>query len=107
MFASNFIAKDSHITYNRGEDKLTKWAQNKTIATGHTMENQFCSICGTLMNRVSSGFPGMSILRVGTIDDFNLMETLIKPRIEQFTKDRVAWFGGGEGVEQHQGNYFK
>jgi hypothetical protein len=58
------------------------------------------------MYRVSSGYPGKSITRIGTIDDFNLQETLLKPRVEQFTKNRVNWFGGGIGVEQHEGAYF-
>lgn len=106
MFASNFIVKDQAIEWIRGTDKLTKWKQSTTIATGDSMENQFCAVCGTLMNRVSSGFPGMSVLRIGTVDDFNLHETKLKPRIEQFTKDRVSWFKGGEGVEQKEGNYF-
>ena len=106
MFASNFIVKDSALKHIRGQDKLTKFSQNKTIETGNTMSNYFCSVCGTLMYRVSSGFPGNSILRIGTVDDFNLHETKLKPRIEQFGKDRVSWFKGGEGVEQDQGNYF-
>lgn len=70
------------------------------------MENQFCSVCGTLMNRASSGFPGMSVLRIGTVDDFNLHETKLKPRIEQFGKDRVSWCSAGKGVEQKEGNFF-
>ena len=64
------------------------------------MTNYFCSTCGTLMYRVGSGFPGMSILRIGTVDDFHLHETKLKPRVEQFTKDRVSWLHGAEGVEQ-------
>lgn len=40
------------------------------------------------------------------MDDFSLHETKLKPRIEQYTKDRVAWFHGGEGVEQVEGSYF-
>ena len=100
MFASNFIVKDTALKHNRGKDKLTKFTQSKTIATGNGMSNCFCSACGTLMYRVSEGFPGMSILRIGTVDDFNLHETKLKPRIEQFGKDRVSWFKGGEGVEQ-------
>jgi len=106
MFASNFIIKESATTHVRGKDKLTKFAQNKTIATGNTMENHFCSVCGTLMYRISSGFPGKLIPRIGTIDDFTLQETKLKPRIEQFTKDRVNWLGGGKGVEQVEGSYF-
>ena len=106
MFASNFIANDSAVKWIRGQDKLTKFGQNNTIATGNTMTNYFCSVCGTLMNRVSSGFPGKSVLRIGTIDDFNLQETLLKPRVEQFTKDRVNWLGGAKGVQQEEGNFF-
>ncbi|KAK4569363.1 hypothetical protein LTR86_003126 [Recurvomyces mirabilis] len=106
MFASNFIVKNSSLKHLSGEDKLTKFAQSQTIATGSTMENSFCSVCGTLMYRRSSGFPTNSVLRIGTVDDFNLHETKLKPRIEQFTKDRVGWFHGGEGVKQVEGNYY-
>lgn len=106
MFASNFIVNDSALKHLRGEDKLSRYAQNRTIATDNTMENSFCSICGTLMYRRSSGFPGKSVLRIGTVDDHKLHETKLKPRIEQFTKDRVAWFHGGQGVKQEKGNFF-
>lgn len=106
MFASNFIVKDSALTHLSGESALTQFSQSKTIATGNTMTNHFCSKCGSLMYRRSSGFPGMSITRIGTVDDFKLHETKLKPRIEQFTKDRVSWFHGGEGVEQVEGNFY-
>lgn len=107
MFASNFIVNDSAVTYVRGKDKLTKFAQDKTIASGNTMENFFCSKCGTLMWRASSGYPGKSIMRIGTIDDFKLHETKLKPRVEQYAKDRVSWLPtGGQGVEQHDAAYF-
>ncbi|QIX01457.1 hypothetical protein AMS68_006974 [Peltaster fructicola] len=107
MFASNFIVDDKYLKHLRGEDKLTRWAQSKTIASGNTMENSFCSVCGTLMYRRSTGYPGMSIMRIGTIDDFNLHESKLKPRVEQLCQDRVSWFKGGEGVEQHDGHYYK
>ena len=55
------------------------------------------------MYRVSSGWKGKSVLRVGTIDDFHLHESKIKPRVEQYVKDRVAWLGGAEGVKQVEG----
>ena len=50
--------------------------------------------------------PGNSILPIGTVDDYQLHETKLKPRIEQFTKDRVSWCHGAEGVQQEQGNYY-
>lgn len=106
MFASNFIVTDSSLKHLHGQEKLNEFAQSKTIATGNSMANYFCSTCGTLMYRISSGFPDKRTLRIGTVDDFNLHETKLKPRIEQFVKDRVSWFTGGQGVQQEQGNYY-
>ena len=70
------------------------------------MTNYFCDTCGTLMYRVSTGFPGHSALRLGTVDDFALHETKLKPGVEQYVKDRVAWLGGAEGVRQVQGSAY-
>ncbi|KAK9333507.1 Mss4-like protein [Lipomyces starkeyi] len=103
MFASNFTVDDAYLTHERGRDNLSTYSQSKTIGTGNTMTNYFCSTCGSLMYRVGTGFPAKSILRIGTVDDFNLHETKLKPRIEQFVKDRVAWLHGADGVEQVQG----
>lgn len=58
------------------------------------------------MYRVGEAFPGHSILRIGTVDDFNLHETKLKPRIEQFTKDRVGWLHHAEGVGQVVGTAY-
>ncbi|KAF2102464.1 hypothetical protein NA57DRAFT_32030 [Rhizodiscina lignyota] len=99
MFASNFTVNDRSLKHLRGEDKLTRWAQSKTIASGSVMENSFCSVCGTLLYRRGSRFPGKSILRIGTVDDFNLHETKLRPRVEQFINSRVSWFKGVQGVE--------
>jgi hypothetical protein len=102
-FASNFIIKESDTIHTRGQDKLTKWNQNKTIKSGNYMENNFCSICGSLMYRISSGYPGLLIPRIGTVDDYNLQSTKFKPRLEQFTENRLHWLHGGEGVKQFKG----
>lgn len=100
MFASNFTVDDRYLKHLRGQDKLSTFTQKESIATGSAMTNHFCSNCGTLMYRVSSRFPGFSILRIGTVDDFHLHETKLKPRVEQFTKERVAWLHPAEGVTQ-------
>lgn len=83
MFASNFIVADSHLKHVRGRDNLKSWGQAQTIASGGNMTNYFCSTCGTLMYRVGARFPETSILRIGTIDDFSLHETLLKPQVEK------------------------
>ena len=99
MFCSNFTVNDSALIHVRGEDKLSRWAQSKTVATGSTMEDSFCSTCGNLMYRRSSRFPGMSILRIGTVDDFNLHATKLKPQLEQFIDTRPEWLPGVQGDE--------
>ncbi|KAI9658127.1 MAG: hypothetical protein M1831_003972 [Alyxoria varia] len=106
MFASNFIVSDTHLAHLRGRDNLKTFAQSRSIASGNTMTNYFCSTCGTLMYRVGSGFPGKSILRIGTVDDFHLHETKLRPRVEQFTKDRVGWLRAAEDVKQVEGSAY-
>lgn len=106
MFASNFIVDDTYMKHLRGRDNLKTFSQARTIASGNTMTNYFCSTCGTLMYRVSSGLPGRSIPRIGTVDDFHLHETKLRPRVEQFTKDRVNWLCGLEGVRQVEGSAY-
>ncbi|MDI1490379.1 MAG: hypothetical protein OHK93_001581 [Ramalina farinacea] len=101
MFASNFVIKDDTLEWVRGKDQITKYNMQKTIATGNNMESNFCKICGSLMFRISSGAKGMTILRIGQVDDLHLHETKLKPRLEQFAKDRVAWQQPIEGMEQH------
>ncbi|KPM46400.1 hypothetical protein AK830_g101 [Neonectria ditissima] len=107
MFASNFIIADKYLKHLRGQDNLKQFGQSKTIGSGYTMTNYFCSTCGTLMYRVGAAFPGTSILRIGTVDDFNLHETKLKPRVEQFIENRVSWFSGVDGVKQVEGIAYK
>ncbi|KAL3431903.1 Mss4-like protein [Aspergillus tetrazonus] len=100
MFATNFSISDKYLTHERGQNHLTSYSQSKTIATRETMTNYFCSTCGSLMYRRSARFPGLSILRTGTVDDFSLHEGRLKPRVEQFVKDRVCWVHAVDGVTQ-------
>lgn len=103
MFGANFTIADTHLKHIRGRDALKTFAQSSTIYSGKTMTNHFCSTCGTLMYRVGDLFPGVSILRLGTVDDFSLFAGKLKPRTELFTKDRVSWFPGVEGAKQFEG----
>jgi hypothetical protein len=100
MFATNFIIDATDLTHIRGQDALSRFAQSATIASGNEMANYFCRRCGTLMYRVSSAYPDKRVLRLGTVDDYTLHETVLKPRVELFSGDRVAWLDGVRGVEQ-------
>lgn len=108
MFASNFTIDDKYLKHLRGEDNLKVYTQTKTIASGNDMNSHFCSTCGSLMYRRSTGYPGYSILRIGTVDDFTLHETKLRPQIEQFLSTRVGWFSGvaGEDVKRSDGAGF-
>lgn len=108
MFASNFTVSDTYLKHLRGRENLTSFSQSRTIGpdNGHTMTNYFCKTCGTLMYRVGSAWPDHSILRIGTVDDFNLHETKLKPQVEQYTRNRVSWLPGLEGVRQVDGTAF-
>ncbi|KAF9256130.1 hypothetical protein L218DRAFT_882505 [Marasmius fiardii PR-910] len=106
MFCSNFIVADEKLRHTRDEEFLTKYSTSKSITTGSTMTNFFCSICGSLLYRCGTGFPGLSALRIGTVDDFNLHSTLLKPKVEQYVKDKSVWETPAEGIEQVEGSYF-
>lgn len=103
MFATNFTTKDEYTSYARGEDNVQTWSENKTPITGGYMTNGFCKTCGTLMWRQGSSFPGTRFMRVGTVDDIALHESVLKPTVEYFTKDRVEWFHGVSGAKQLKG----
>ncbi len=101
MFASNFIIADTHLVHLRGLDNLNSYGQSRTIASGNRMTNCFCRTCGTLMYRVREGSPA-KILRIGTVDDFHLHETKLRPRREIFVKDRCGWVSAVDGAEQFE-----
>jgi hypothetical protein len=100
MFSSAFTVADAGLVHVRGRGNLTAYAQSATVASGGTMTNFFCRTCGTLMYRVGERFPGWSILRIGTVDDFSLHETKLRPRREIWVKDRCGWVAPVEGAEQ-------
>jgi hypothetical protein len=100
MFAADFSILDTHLTHIRGRDNLTAFSQSRTIASGNTMTNYFCKTCGILMYRI--GKPGASTLRTGTVDDFNLHETKLKPKREIWVKDRCSWVAPVDGIPQFE-----
>lgn len=105
MFATNFTVMKTHLKLLRGEDQLRSYGQSNTIGSprnGHTMTNTWCNNCGTLMHRISSGFPDRVFMRLGEVDDFSLHETAFKPTVEQFVKDRASFLHPVKGAEQLQ-----
>ena len=108
MFASNFTVNDEDLNWIRGKESLKTFSQAKTPVSGKHMTNYFCSTCGTLMDRVGEAYPGTNFLRIGTVDDFSLHETVLKPQKEAFIKDKNNWvpsLSHVEGIKQYQGSF--
>ncbi|KAK5110135.1 hypothetical protein LTR62_006269 [Meristemomyces frigidus] len=106
MFATNFCMKDVNIKYLKGGDKLKQVAQSASIASGNSMKDSRCGECGTLMNRQSSGFPGLSFLRVGEVDQLDvLLAGKFKPRVEQFMGSKAPWIGEIEAERRAEGQF--
>ena len=55
------------------------------------------------MYRRGARFPGMTILRTGTVDDLTLAETKLRPQVEQLIERRVAWSVKIEGEAKVKG----
>lgn len=101
FYMSNIIVADTHLKHVRGQKNLTTFSEEETVrAKNAQMSNHFCATCGTLMYRTGVRWPGVSILRTGTVDDFSLAETKLRPQIEQFIENRVAWSTPIEGTVQ-------
>ncbi|KAF8210816.1 hypothetical protein K438DRAFT_1569543, partial [Mycena galopus ATCC 62051] len=81
MFAPNFAIIEMSLTYVCDCKSLNAFAQSRTIATRNMMTNCCCAVCGTLVYRVGSGFPGMSGLRIANVNHFQLHETNLKPKM--------------------------
>ncbi|THX52506.1 hypothetical protein D6D06_06682 [Aureobasidium pullulans] len=79
MFTSGFAVNNAVMKHMRGVEKLINYSQKKTIESGNYMKDSFCSVCGTLMYRRSSGYPEMSLPHIGNVDDLELHETKLKP----------------------------
>ncbi|KAJ7903222.1 Mss4-like protein [Mycena leptocephala] len=103
MFASNFIVADAHLTHLRGRDNLTTYSQSRTIGRGQHHDQLLLLYVWHAHVPYGSGYPGISVLRIGTVDDFNLHETKLKPQVEQFVENRVGWLHGLEGIKQVEG----
>ena len=103
MFATIFTCDDKYLRYSRGENNLTTWAQDATPRSGERMTNAFCETCGTLMWRKGDIMPGAKFMRVGTVDDISLHDTVLKPKKEIFAENRSARWHGVPGVDHFDG----
>ena len=55
--------------------------------SGSTVTNQFCAVCGATTHSQSSSYPGMTMIRLGTLD----ADLAAKPNLKVFQKHKRSW----------------
>ena len=61
----------------------------KIVESGNEMRSHFRGDCGSTLYRVSTGYPGVVMVKAGYIDDFDPADG--KPQLEMFTREHVHW----------------
>lgn len=74
---------------------------SKTADSNKTITSHFCGDCGSTMWRDGPTFPGLKILKVGTLDDVDALAKA-KPTVELFAPTRVEWVNEIPGAAQKQ-----
>jgi len=72
--------------------------QRKGVS-GKKVNYTFCDNCATLMVVDAEAFTGMKILKPGTLDDKEVLDSG-KPVQEIFVKNRPKWCAAIDGAEQ-------
>jgi len=71
----------------------------KTADGGNPINSYFCGDCGSTMMRDGDSFPGMKIIKVGTLDRVDAFD-VAKPVAELFSPTRVDWVNEIPGADQ-------
>lgn len=94
-YSTNLVIKEQGFKLLSGKPKeIAKKGDSGNVITSH-----FCGDCGSTMWRDGPSFPGMKIIKVGTMDDVNALAEA-KPVAELFAPHRVEWVNEIPGADQ-------
>ncbi|KAI9750920.1 MAG: hypothetical protein M4579_006243 [Chaenotheca gracillima] len=96
-FSNNYLLDTTTLRTISG-DALKTWST--IVESGNNMTSHFCSTCGSLIYRTSTGYPGTFALKVGNVDDDGEANRVYVPQVEIFTRTRVPWVKAVEGAKQ-------
>ncbi|KAJ4342072.1 hypothetical protein N0V87_001398 [Didymella glomerata] len=88
--------------YDADQFKVTKGTpkQHKKKADGgNEIISNFCGDCGSTMWREGATFPGKRIVKVGTLDDTNILDNLTI-NAELYADTRPKWVAPQSGADQ-------
>jgi len=94
-YSTNGIYPAKGFTITQGQAK----AYASKGSSGNTITSYFCPDCGSTMWRDGGAFPGLIVLKLGTLDDTNTLAEL-KPVNELYVPRRVPWVPAIEGAQQ-------
>lgn len=72
---------------------------DKTADSGNTVTRRFCPACGTHLFSDSTGRPGLTVVRLGTLDD----PSSVKPTAVIWSASAPSWACVDESLEVHKG----
>jgi hypothetical protein len=66
----------------------------ETAGTDHglTAKRHFCSNCGSTLVTISDGYPGLAIIKAGSLDD----SSLVQPVMDAWGDSKQSWVDTGE-----------
>ncbi|KAL9484328.1 hypothetical protein ACSS6W_003117 [Trichoderma asperelloides] len=99
-FSLNFIVSTDTLKVLKGE--LKTWGF--VVESGNFMSNHCCGECGSLLYRTSTGFPGKMAIKIGCVDDEDLVKSFV-PDVEIFTRNRASWVPAVEGAVQNWSDF--
>jgi hypothetical protein len=99
-FSLNFIMSTDTLKVVKGE--LKTWGF--IVESGNFMSNHCCGECGSLLYRTSTGFPGKMAIKIGCVDDDDLVKSFV-PDVEIFTRNRASWVPAIEGAVQNWSDF--
>ena len=73
---------------------------DKTADSGNTVTRRFCGHCGSQLFSDSTGRPGLTVVRVGTLDD----PSRIRPTSNIWTASAPTWACLDPSLEQVEGS---
>lgn len=70
--------------------------------SGHDLTYNMCDNCGSLVFVKADAMPDSTIVKMGTVDDENILNGIGYPGLEIFIKDRLHWAQPIPGAEQKE-----
>ncbi len=86
-----FAPKDS---FKINEANLTSYVDSSP-ESGRTVTRRFCKTCGSSLTSETAAFPGMVIIKAGTLDD----TSAVKPGVQVWTRSKQHWFNPDPAIQ--------